>query len=227
MPFTILGASGFSIKLDVIPAAIPVLIQGAYWTIVITFWGVGLGFIIGVIFGFGRLSKRPAIYFLSTCYVEVIRGTPILVQLLWIYFGLGMIFNIGPLAAAVASISVNSGAYISEIVRGGIQSIERGQMEAGRSLGMTHFQTMRYIIWPQAFRRIIPPLGNQFIISLKDTSLLSFIAVRELTRQGQIIIATNFRAFEIFTVVGIMYLLMTLSISFGLRRLERKLDVAG
>jgi len=220
-----LGA--FTPKPEVIPPAIPILIKGAKLTILITIFGVGLGFVIGIIFGLARISKNSIIYTIATWYVEFIRGTPFLVQLLFIYFGLGMVFDITGLMAAIAGISVNSGAYIAEIVRGGIQSIERGQMEAARSLGMTYFQAMRYIIWPQAFRRIIPPLGNQFIISLKDTSLCSVIAVPELTRRGYVIIATNFRAFEIWFTVAIMYLIMTLTISVGLRKLERRLDIPG
>jgi glutamine transport system permease protein len=122
------------------------------------------------------------------------------------------------------AIAVNSGAYIAEIVRGSIQSINTGQMEAGRSIGLTHLQTMLYIIWPQAFKRMIPPLGNQFIISLKDTSLLVVIGVGELTRQGQEIIAVNFRAFEVWLTVAIMYLCMTLTLSQVLRMYERKLN---
>ena len=127
--------------------------------------------------------------------------------------------------AGVIAIGVNSGAYIAEIVRGAIESIDKGQMEAGRSTGLTQAQTMLYIIWPQAFRRMIPPLTNQCIISLKDTSLLVVIGVGELTRQGQEIIAVNFRTFEVWITVAIFYLAMTLSISAVLRYYERKLMI--
>ena len=130
-----------------------------------------------------------------------------------------------PEVAGVIAIGVNSGAYIAEIVRGAIQSIDKGQTEAGRSTGLTQAQTMLYIIWPQAFRRMIPPLTNQCIISLKDTSLLVVIGVGELTRQGQEIIAVNFRAFEVWLTVAIFYLAMTLSISAVLRYYERKLMI--
>jgi glutamine transport system permease protein len=150
-----------------------------------------------------------------------------MVQVMFIYFGLPLALGmrIPPMMAGIAAIAVNSGAYIAEIVRGAFQSIERGQTEAGRSIGLTHFQTMYYVIWPQAFRRMIPPLGNQFIISLKDTSLLVVVGVGELTRTGQEIIASNFRAFEVWLTVAIMYLIMTLSLSRILNMIEKKMDI--
>ena len=124
--------------------------------------------------------------------------------------------------ASIIAIAVNAGAYIAEVVRGAVQSIERGQVEAGRSIGLSRFQTMRYVIWPQAFRRMIPPLGNQAIVSIKDTSLFSVIGVGELVRQGQVYIANTFTAFEVYFVVAIMYLAITLSLSLILRLLERR-----
>jgi glutamine transport system permease protein len=145
---------------------------------------------------------------------------------MFLYFGLPMALGmrISPITAGIVAIAVNSGAYIAEIVRGAVQSIDVGQTESGRSIGLTRFQAMRYIIWPQAFRRMIPPLGNQFIISLKDTSLLVVIGVAELTRVGQEIIAVNFRAFEVWLTVGLVYLCMTLSIAKVLRMYEQKLE---
>ena len=135
--------------------------------------------------------------------------------------------RISPITAGIVAIAVNSGAYIAEIVRGAVQSIDVGQIEAGRSIGLTRTQTMRYIIWPQAFRRMIPPLGNQFIISLKDTSLLVVIGVAELTRVGQEIIAVNFRAFEVWLTVGVVYLMMTLTIARLLHMTEDRLARRG
>src|SRR5699024_2142708 len=136
----------------------------------------------------GRSSRRKSLYGISAVSVEVLRGTPVLVQAIWIYFALPLIvgFNIPSLAAGIIVIGLNSGAYIAEIVRGAVQSVEKGQMEAGRSLGLSRHLTMRYVIWPQAFKRMIPPLGNQFIISIKDTSLLSVILVPELIFQGRL-----------------------------------------
>ncbi len=150
-----------------------------------------------------------------------------MVQVMFIYFGLPMALNtrIPPLVAGAVAIALNSGAYIAEIVRGAIQSMDKGQTEAGRSIGLTRFQALLYIIWPQAFKRMIPPLGNQFIISLKDTSLLVVIGVGELTRTGQEIIAVNFRAFEVWTSVALIYLVMTLSLSKVLSYTEKKLEI--
>ena len=150
-----------------------------------------------------------------------------IVQALFLYFGVPMALGlrIPPVVAGIIVIAVNSGAYIAEIVRGAVQSINPGQMEAGRSIGLNRSQTMRYVIWPQAFKRMIPPLGNQFIISLKDTSLLTVIGVGELTRTGQEIVAVNFRAFEVYIAVAIVYLVMTLSIAKGLRMLEKRLQI--
>jgi glutamine transport system permease protein len=157
--------------------------------------------------------------------VELIRGTPMLVQAMFLYYGVPMAvgLRIPPLIAGVIVIAINSGAYIAEIVRGAIQSINVGQTEAGRSIGLTRAQTMRYIIWPQAFKRMIPPLGNQFIISLKDTSLLMVIGVGELLRTGQEIVAVNFRAFEVYMAVAMVYLVMTMSIAKALKILETRL----
>ena len=131
-------------------------------------------------------------------------------------------FNLPPLVAAVLACGINSGAYIAEIFRAGVQSIERGQMEAARSLGMTHGQAMRFIILPQAFKRVIPPLGNEFIAMLKDTSLLSVIGIIELTRSGQFVMAQTFAAFAVLMTVAFHYLIMTLSISRFVDYLERR-----
>ncbi|HSH57395.1 MAG TPA: amino acid ABC transporter permease, partial [Halomonas sp.] len=163
--------------------------------------------------------RLPAIF-----YIEVFRGTPILVQVLFIFYGLPQILGepINALTAGIAAIAVNSGAYISEVVRGGVQSIERGQREAALSLGLSRTQAFRYVIWPQALRRMIPPLGNQAIISIKDTSLFSVIGVGELVRQGQIYIATTFTAMEVYLMVAMLYLAITWTLSILLRQLERR-----
>jgi glutamine transport system permease protein len=206
---------------------LPQLMTGLYYTLLISVLGLLIGFILGAIFGMGRVAKNKIIYGISTVYIEVIRGTPVLVQAIWIYFALPLIIgmNIDSIVAGVIVIAINSGAYIAEIVRGAVQSIEKGQMEAGRSLGLDHGKTMRYIIWPQAFKRMIPPLGNQFIISIKDTSLLSVILVPELIFQGRLIAANHFNAVEIYTTVAAFYLVITLSLSLVLRLLERRLDI--
>ncbi|WP_106496493.1 amino acid ABC transporter permease [Lentibacillus sp. Marseille-P4043] len=206
---------------------LPQIATGLYYTLLISILGLLIGFILGAIFGLGRISKNKLIYWISSVYIEVIRGTPVLVQAIWIFFALPLIigFNFESVTAGVIVIALNSGAYIAEIVRGAVQSIEKGQMEAGRSLGLDHGKTMRYIIWPQAFKRMIPPLGNQFIISIKDTSLLSVILVPELIFQGRLIAANHFNAVEIYTTVALFYLAITLSLSLILRLVERRLDI--
>ncbi|RKQ33903.1 amino acid ABC transporter permease [Oceanobacillus halophilus] len=206
---------------------IPELGTGLYYTLLISIVGLLIGFILGAIFGLGRISKNKLFYGISAVYVEVIRGTPVLVQAIWIFFALPLItgYNMDSVMAGIVVIAINSGAYIAEIVRGSVQSIEKGQVEAGRSLGLSQNQTMRYIVWPQAFKRMIPPLGNQFIISIKDTSLLSVILVPELMFQGRLIASNYFNAVEIYTTVAVFYLFITLTLSYVLRIVERRLDV--
>lgn len=205
----------------------PYLVKGIQLTFIITIVGVFIGFIIGTFAGIGRLSKNKLIFGICTVYVEIIRGTPILVQILFLYFGASDLLdiNLDKITASIIAIAVNAGAYVAEIVRGGIQSIDKGQTEAGRSIGLTSAQTMRYIVWPQAFKRIIPPLGNQFIISLKDTSLFSAIAVGELLYEGRAYANSTFTYFEPFLMVALFYLAITIPASIILRRIERKLDV--
>ncbi|WP_295269009.1 amino acid ABC transporter permease [Veillonella sp.] len=206
---------------------IPILLQGAVITIQITVMAVGCGFFIGMIAALANLSRFKVVRLLVKCYVELFRGTPLLVQIFMIYFALPMVIgqSINPYVAAVTACSINSGAYVSEIFRAGIQSIDKGQMEAGRSLGLTWAQTMRYIVMPQAFKAIIPPLGNEFIAMMKDTSLVSVIGFEELTRRGQLIIARTYGSFEIWTAVAIIYLIMTLSISQLVAFLERRYNI--
>jgi len=219
--------SNFDFKTEVIWESIPILMSGLKLTIIITASGLLIGFFLGAIFGLLKLIRFRPVRFIANVYIETIRGTPIMVQVMFIYFGLPMALGtrIDPLTSAISAIAINSGAYIAEIVRGSVQSIDKGQTEAGRSIGLTRAQNMLYVVWPQAFRRMIPPLGNQFIISLKDTSLFVVIGVGELTRTGQEIIATNFRAFEVWTTVAIMYLCITFVISKALNLLEYKLGL--
>lgn len=219
--------NGFTLDWNYAFEALPVLLEGVKFTILIALIGILLGFVIGTIAGLGRLANNKIIYSVSSIYVEVIRGTPLMVQALYIYFAIPLItgVNINPLLAGIMTIAINAGAYISEIIRGAIQSVDKGQIEAGRSLGLNKFLTFIHITWPQAFKAMLPNLGNQFIISLKDTSLLTVIGVAELTRQGTIVVSSSFRAVEIYTMVGLLYLFLTLGISFALRFVERRLAV--
>ena len=206
---------------------LPLLLQGALVTVKITTMSVGCGFFIGMLVALANLSNLKIVRLLARCYVDIIRGTPLLVQIFLIYFALPMIIGsrIDPFVAAVTACSINSGAYVSEIFRAGIQSIDKGQMEAGRSLGLSWAQTMRYIIMPQAFKAIIPPLGNEFIAMLKDSSLVSVIGFEELTRRGQLIIAKTYASFEIWGTVAVIYLIMTGSISQLVAYLERRYNI--
>jgi len=215
----------FQFEPGVVIDTLPMLMRGVWYTVYLTVGGLFFGFLLGVTAGLMKLARPWLARKISGAYVEFIRGTPMLVQAMFLYYGVPMAvgLRIPPLIAGVIVIAINSGAYIAEIVRGAIQSINIGQTEAGRSIGLTRAQTMRYIIWPQAFRRMIPPLGNQFIISLKDTSLLMVIGVGELLRTGQEIVAVNFRAFEVYMAVAIVYLAMTMSIAKALRMLENRL----
>lgn len=204
--------------------SLPLLLAGAGVTIEITAIAVGLGFIFGLITSVCRLSGVKILQVIAVCYVNIIRGTPMLVQIFLIYFALPMVIGerINPFVAAVAACSINSGAYVSEIFRAGIQSVDKGQMEAGRSLGLSWMQTMRYVILPQAFKHVIPPLGNEFISMTKETSLVSVIGFEELTRRGQLIIAKTYGSFEIWMTVAAIYLIMTLGIARLVSYLEKR-----
>lgn len=213
-----------SFDFGLIWSSLPLLIMGAGITIEITIIAVGIGFFLGLITSICRLSKVKILEIIAVCYINIIRGTPMLVQIFLIYFALPAIIGvrINPFVAAVAACSINSGAYVSEIFRAGIQSVDKGQMEAGRSLGLSWMQTMRYIIIPQAFKRVIPPLGNEFIQMTKETSLVSVIGFEELTRRGQLIIAKTYGTFEIWLTVAAIYLIMTLTIARLVSFLEKR-----
>ena len=216
-----------NLDFSVVFKVLPLLLEGAAVTIEITALSVGFGFIIGMLVGVARLAKMRPLKWLAMIYIDFIRGTPLLVQIFLIYFALPMITGtrIDPFFAAITACSINSGAYIAEIFRAGIQSIDKGQIEAGRSLGLNWFQTMRYVVMPQALKRVIPPLGNEFIAMLKDSSLVSVIGFEELTRRGQLIIAKTYSSFEIWMAVAILYLIMTLTISRLVAYLERRYNV--
>ena len=209
---------------ELIQNALPILILGEGVTIEITAFSVAVGFFIGLFVGIARISQFKVLRVIAAIYADCIRGTPLLVQIFLIYFALPMVIGqrVEPFIAAVAACGINSGAYVSEIFRAGIQAIDIGQMEAGRSLGMTWWQTMYSIILPQAIRNILPPLGNEFIAMLKDSSLVSVIGFEELTRRGQLIIAQTYGSFEIWMTVAILYLIMTLAISRIVSLLEKR-----
>ena len=192
--------------------ALPTLLRGALITLLLTASAVSLGSVGGTLLGTARLSSFKPLQIASRIYIDFFRGTPLLVQIFMIYFGIpaatGISFN--KFLAAILTLSLNASAYLAEIIRGGIQSIETGQREASESLGLSPIQTMRYVVFPQAFRRMIPPLGNEFITLLKDTSLVAVIGYEEILRRGQLIVATNYRAFEIYFTVALVYLVLNI-----------------
>ncbi|WP_315789170.1 ABC transporter permease subunit [Fischerella sp. JS2] len=227
------GASGLTNSVGVILRSVPILLQGALVTLQLTVFSIILGLVGGSLIGIIRLSQIKPIRWIARAYIDFFRGTPLLVQIFMIYFGipaimqeLGFTFSFNRFAAAVIALSLNCAAYIAEIVRAGIQSIEIGQSEAAQSLGLSSVQTMRYIIFPQAFRRMIPPLGNEFISLLKDTSLVAVIGFEELFRKGVLIVADNYRAFEIYAAVAIIYLCLTLLSSQVFSKLETWMNPA-
>jgi polar amino acid transport system permease protein len=203
-----------------------VFVRNGLWiTVLLTVVSFVFIIIVGLIGGLGRIAKNPVIHFIATMYVEIVRGIPLLVQLIWWYFAapvaiktLGTWLHISALAnyrssaifLAILGLVLCYGAYMSEIFRAGIQSIPKGQMEAARSLGMTYFQAMRHVIIPQAMRVVLPPVGNEFIMLIKDTSLVSVVAVADLTRQGREFMSAHFNPMEVWTLVALLYLILTL-----------------
>ncbi len=212
---------------SVVIDALPALLGGARLTVLIAFAGLVGGIALGAVAGFMRAYGNWLLNAIAFVYVEIIRGTPIVVQVMFIYFALPMLADIrvNPMTAAITAIIVNAGAYIAEIVRGILLSVSKGLQEAGLALGLPMWKVLAYVVGPIAFRRMIPPLGNQFIVSLKDTSLFIVIGVGELTRQGQEIMAANFRAVEIWTAVAILYLILTGVLTFALRFTEKRMRI--
>lgn len=209
---------------EIIEQSLPLLLAGAGITVEITAMSVGLGMAIGIVVALIRMCGIKVLKVLGDIYVDFLRGTPLLVQIFLVYFALPALIHhrVDAYVAAVSACSINSGAYVAEIFRGGIEAIDKGQMEAGRSLGMTWWQTMRHIILPQAFKQIIPPLGNEFIAMLKDSSLVSVIGFEELTRRGQLIIAHTYASFEIWMAVAVIYLIMTFVVARFTGYLEKR-----
>ncbi|MEI2773868.1 MAG: amino acid ABC transporter permease [Candidatus Competibacter sp.] len=198
------------------------LTQGLWVTIWISLVSGFVGLVIGLITGLCRLSPNPTLRGLAVLYIELIRGTPLLVQIFIFYFFIGTVLNLDRIVAGVGALALFVGAYIAEIIRAGIQSIAKGQTEAARSLGMSSTETMIYIVLPQAFKRVLPPLAGQFISLIKDSSLVSVIAITDLTKSGREIITSNFATFEIWFTVALLYLVVTSLLSQLLFWLERR-----
>jgi polar amino acid transport system permease protein len=210
-------------------AGLPQLLKGAAVTVEVTAASLLLGCVIGLLVGIGRLDPRKWLtYGLCTAYVAVIRGTPLLVQLFILFFGLPQ-FNIllPAFLCGVLGLGIYSGSYVSEIVRGAIQSVDRGQMEAARSLGMPSGLAMRSVILPQAAVRMIPPLGNEFIALIKNSALVSLLTIDDLMHEGQRIISVSYRSLEVYLAVAAMYFVLTGLTTIALRRVELRLRAEG
>lgn len=205
------------------------LAEGVLLTLYLSLASYALALVVGLVAGLARVSRNPWLHTPAILYIEVVRGVPLLVFLLYVAFvatpaiadATGMRWWRDPVVRAVLALGIGYGAYLAEIYRAGIEAIPRGQVEAARSLGLSYGQTMRYVVLPQALRIILPPLGNDFVAMLKDSSLASVISVQELTYSGNLLNARTFRAFETYNMVALLYLLMTLMGSAGVRALER------
>jgi polar amino acid transport system permease protein len=208
--------------------------DGIYMTLRLTIVSFIFILIVGMIMGVMRVSNVRLLKAIASTYVEIVRGVPVLVWLLWIYFGLPVLFRdvlgmrnarIAGFPAAVAAFTFAYGAYMTEIFRAGIQSISKGQMEASRSLGMNYLQSMRYVILPQAIRVILPPVSNEFVTLLKDSSLVSILGLEDLTRRGREYVGRTFESFDTYLVVALLYLILTVFFTRVSTAIERRLTV--
>lgn len=211
---------------EVVPVSLPLLLRATWLTLQLSFLSVVLGIALGLVAGLARLSAEPVLRGAAVVYVELVRGTPLLVQIFIIYFFVAHQLQLSRFTAGVLALAFFAGAYVAEIFRAGIESIDPGQAEAARSLGMSHAQAMIYVILPQGLRRSIPPLAGQFMSLIKDSSLLSVIAIEELTQTGTMVVSRGLRSLEIWFTVAVLYLAITLSLALLARYLERRLGHA-
>jgi polar amino acid transport system permease protein len=210
-----------------------ILMEGLWITLKVSFLAIIAGILLGLFTGLARLSDNPTLKYSAITYIELIRGSPLLVQIFIWYFVFATLINkllsqaglpqIPPLWFGVASLATFAGAYVAEIVRAGVQSISRGQIEAAHSLGMNGFQAMRHIVLPQAFKRILPPLAGQFISLIKDSSLLGIIAIRELTKATREVVSSSLMPFELWFLCAVLYLVLTFTLSMVLQWMERRM----
>ena len=203
------------------------LIQVVHWTIAISVLAYLIALFCGLVFGVARISSNRPVRWLAGVYINVLRGVPLLVLIFFFYFGLGKLINLDRFVAGVLAVGVCYGAYMAEIFRSGIEAIDYGQHEAAMSLGMTRWQTLRHIILPQSVRIVMPPAANEFIACLKDSSLVSIIGLRELTRAGREHASETFLDFHTWLVVGAIYLVMTLSLTQLVHYLEKRVAIHG
>lgn len=209
---------------DLIANYLPFFMKGTLLTIELSLASIVLGTILGLFIGLGKIMRNKVLAFPFTCYISFFRGTPMLVQILLVHFAVVplIIGKTNGVLAAIITLSLNSAAYLAEIFRAGIQSIDKGQMEAARSLGMNHAQAMRHVILPQAFKRMIPPLGNEFVVLIKESSLASIIAAPEIMYWGNAMQGEYYLVWEPYLTAAAIYLILTLTMSSLLNLLERR-----
>ena len=202
------------------------LISGLYYTVLLSFTAISISVVAGLLIALPALSKNPYIRSINRVYVEIVRAVPILVLILWVYYGMPQIagISIGVFWAGVLALALSDSAFEAEIFRAGIQSVDRGQYEAAHTISLTYTDTMRFVILPQAIRRILPALGNQLVYMLKMSSLVSVIGMQELTRKANELVVTEYRPLEIYTILILEYLLLILIVSAGVRWLERRMQ---
>mgnify|MGYP001161692014 FL=1 len=212
-------------RVDLIIEYMPFFLRGTAFTIGISLLGILFGLILGLFIGLGKMIKNRFLSFPFTAYITFFRGTPLMLQILIIHFGVvrALLGETNGVVAGIMALSLNSAAYVAEIFRAGIQSLDKGQMEAARSLGMNYYQAMRHVILPQAFKRMIPPLGNEFIILLKDSAQISIIAVPELTYWARVFQGRFYKVWEPYLTAALIYLFLTVVLTFLLDRLEKRL----
>lgn len=205
--------------------SLPSLISGLGVTMKIAIVALIIATIAGIIFGLMSISKSKILRGISIVYIYIVRGTPLMIQAVFIYLGLGQALNVrfDPVLAGIVILGFNAGAYLAEIFRGGIEAVDKGQMEAARSLGLSNSKAMIKVVLPQAIKIMIPSILNQFIIAIKDTSILSVIGIRELMQSGQIIVGTTYKAFEIYGMVAMMYLIIITILTLISKAIERRL----
>lgn len=218
----------YTFRFDVVWNNVGFLLSGVRATLLVTAAALSVGIVVGLVVALGRMSRRRWLHGPATGYVEVFRNTPALVQLVWVYYCLPILTGINMSAgvSCTLALAVNGAAYIAEIIRGGIQGVDRGQVEAARTLGMSYAQTMRKIILPQACRRMIPPFVNESVALLKFSSLVSVLGVADLTYQAQVLSTTTFRPIEIFTFIAVVYFVLCTAMSYCARLLEIRLAVS-
>lgn len=213
-----------TIDWDIIVKSIPLLAEGIVVTLQVSAIAAVLGLLLGVICGLGALSRSRPVRWIVTAYVDFIRGTPLLIQIFLVFFALPMVgIRFDEFWAGVIALSLNAAAFVAEVVRGGVGSIEKGQTEAAKAIGMRHSQILVFILLPQAYRQMVPPLTNELISLVKNSSLLSVISVYELTRAGQAIISVHFVPFEIYTLLALYYYALIKALSWLSAKLERRL----